>query len=64
MPFVTAPQNRIHVSVIDDVKREVQIVRNLVVFLLCVRDLAGEYLASHRLNLADKGMHVKIASLG
>lgn len=64
MPFVISYQNRIHVSVIDDVKREVPIIQNLFVFLLGPCDLAREYFASHRFNLADQGIHIKTAYFG
>jgi len=63
MPLVVSHQNCVHVSVIDDIKREMPIVRDLIIFLFQARDLAGKYLASHCLNLIDQGMYFKIANV-
>ena len=63
MPFVVSPQNRIHISMIDNVEREVPVIGNLIIFFLDALDLARKYLASDCLNLIDQGMHFKIANL-
>ncbi len=64
MPLVIPQQNCSHVSAIDNIQREVPIIRNLIIFLLDARDLARKYLAGHCLNLIDQGLHVKIANVG
>ncbi len=53
MPFVISHQNRIHISVIDDIKREMPIVQNLIIFFLQAHDLAGKYLAIQATFVSD-----------